>query len=104
MNIIINTPRRVRLLCAADFIIGKLLRKKLFKTHGIFKSTAYRILNSESARYSDSVYKRGRKPILVSYKRDIIKAVKDSCFRFTASFYYINTSAISFSNSSKRVI
>jgi hypothetical protein len=64
----------------------------------------YRILNLESARRGDNVYKSGRKPILASYKRDIVEAVKDDCFRFIAFSYYINISAINLSNSFKREI
>jgi hypothetical protein len=103
-NTIVDTPRRVRLLCAADSTAGKLPRKKLFKAHGIPKSTAYRILNSESARRGDSVHKRGRKPILASYERDVVEAVEDGCFYFAASSHYANTSAINLANGSKRAI
>jgi hypothetical protein len=103
-NTIVDTPRRVRLLCAADSTAGKLPQKKLFEAYGIPKSTAYRILNSESARRDDGVHKRGRKPILAFYERDAVEAVEDGCFRFTASFYYANTSVISLANSSKRAI
>jgi hypothetical protein len=99
----VDTPHRVRLFCAADSTAGKLPRKKLFEAHGISKSTAYHILHSELARRSDSVHKRGRKPILASYKHDTVEAVEDGCFRFTAS-YYANISAISLANSSERAI
>jgi hypothetical protein len=103
-NTIINVPRRVRLLCAADSIAGKLPQKKLFKAYNLSKSTAYRNLNSESARYGDSVYKRGRKLILISYKYDAVETVENNYFSFTASFYYINISALSLANSFKYAI
>jgi hypothetical protein len=103
-NTIVDIPRRVRLLCAADSTVGKLPRKKLFEAYGISKSTAYRIINSELARRSDSVYKRGRKPILASYERDAVEAIKNSCFCFITSFHYINISANSLASSFKRGI
>jgi hypothetical protein len=92
MNTIVDTLRCVR------------LRKKLFEAYNISKSTAYRILNSESARCSNSVHKRGRKPVLSTYKCDAVKAVEDSAFRFTASSYYANASAIGLANGSERAI
>jgi hypothetical protein len=103
-NTIVDTPRRVRLLCAADSTAGKLPRKKLFEAHGIPKSTAYRILNSESARRGDGVHNRGRKPILASHERDAVEAVEDGCFRFAASSHYANASAIGLANGSERAI
>jgi hypothetical protein len=104
MNTIVDTPCRIRLLCAAHSTAGKLPRKKLFEAHGIPRSKAYRILNSESARRGNGVHKRGRKPVLSTYKHNAVKAVEDGAFRFAASSYYSNASAVGLANGSERAI
>ena len=66
--------------------------------------TGYQILRSQSSRRGDSIYKRGRKPVLAPHKRDAIKTVKDASFRFISSSYYVNVRAIGIANGSERAI
>jgi hypothetical protein len=41
---------------------------------------------------------------LSTHERDTVKAVEDSAFRFAASSYYANASAIGLANGSERAI
>jgi hypothetical protein len=104
LNTIIDTPRRVRLLCDARATAGKIPRKQLFLRHNIPQSTGYRVLKSQNARRGDNVHKRGRKPVLALYKRQTIKTVEDASFRFASSSYYAVASTIGVANSSERAI
>jgi hypothetical protein len=103
-NTIVDTPRRVRLLCAAQATAGKLPRKKLFEAYNIPEATGYRILKSNSARRSDLIYNRGRKPVLASYEQDAIETVENASFRFRTATHLANASALGLANGSERAI
>ena len=65
-KIIINTPRRTRLLCNVKLTAGKMPRKDLFIYYQISPATGYRIIKSNKSRRFKRIHKRGRKPILDS--------------------------------------
>jgi hypothetical protein len=101
---IVDTPRRTRLICAAQSTAGKLPRKQLFQAHGVSESTGYRILKSNSARRGDGVHKRGRKPALAQFEREAIETVEDSSFHFGTARHYAVASALGLANASERAI
>jgi hypothetical protein len=103
-NTIVDTPRRVRLLCDAHTTAGKLPRQKLFEAHGIPKSTGYQILKSESARRGDGVHNRGRKRVLALYECEAIETVEDASFYNGTSSHYAVASVIGVANGSERAI
>ena len=79
---ITDTPRRVALQQDAIATAGKLPRKQLFKKHGIPERTGYDILKSGTARRSERIHNRGRKPLLDQHEREAIETVEDSSFHF----------------------
>jgi hypothetical protein len=101
---IVDTPRRARLLCAAQSTAGKLPRKKLFQAHGVSESTGYRILKSNSTRRGNGVHKRGRKPALAQFEREAIETVEDSSFHFGTARHYTVASALGLAYASERAI
>jgi DDE superfamily endonuclease len=101
---IVDTPRRTRLICAAEATAGKLPRKQLFQAHGVSESTGYRILKSNSTRRGDGVHKRGRKPALSQFEREAIETVEDSSFRFGTARHYTVASALGLADASERAI
>lgn len=103
-NTIVDTPRRVRLLCDAQHTAGKLPRKQLFLAHNIPESTGYRILKSQSSRRGDNVHKRGRNPALASFERDAIETAEDASFRSASASHYANASALGLAHASERAI
>lgn len=103
-NTIVDTPRRTRLLCAAQATAGKLPRKKLFESLSIPESTGYRILKSKSTRRSNSVHNRGRKPALEPHQCEAIETVEDALFRAASASHYAIASSISLAQGSKRAI
>jgi hypothetical protein len=103
-NTIIDTPRRERLLCAAQSTAGKLPRKKLFESLNIPKSTAYRILKSDSARRGDGVHSRGRKRALAPHQCEAIETVENASFRNATASHYAIASSIGLAERSERAI
>ena len=101
---IVDTPRRIRLLCDAKATAGKLPRTELFKHHKIAKRTGYRILQEGTPRRSLHIQNRGRKRILAPHEYAAIEAVEDSNFRFASASHYTNASAIGLANGSERAI
>jgi hypothetical protein len=79
-------------------------REELFKAHGIHKATGYRILKTGTARRSERIHNRGRKPILAPWERDAIEQVEDSNFRFAASTHLAVASSIGLAHGSERAI
>ncbi|KAF7507088.1 hypothetical protein GJ744_010901 [Endocarpon pusillum] len=103
-NTIVDTPRRTRLLCAAQSTAGKVPQKKLFESLSIPQSTGYRILKSESTRRGDGVHNRGRKRVLEPYQCEAIKAVEDASFRAASSSHYVIARSIGLAQGSERSI
>jgi hypothetical protein len=101
---ILDTPRRVRLLRDAKATTGKLPRTELFRQHNIAPATGYRILRSNSARRSDGVHKRGRKPILAPFERDAIETVENASFRMASSSHNAAAASIGLAHGSERLI
>ena len=79
-RIIVDTPRRVALLRDAAATAGKLPRRMLFKMHGIPKRTGQRILSEKTARRSQRIHNRGRKPALQEFERDAIEQAENATF------------------------
>jgi hypothetical protein len=103
-NTIVDTPRRVRLLCDAQATAGKMTRKELFKAHNIAEATGYQILKSKITRQSEHIHNQGRKSILASHKRDAIKTVENASFHFGTSTHLAIASSLGLANGSERAI
>ncbi|KAF7503189.1 hypothetical protein GJ744_004222 [Endocarpon pusillum] len=103
-QIIVDTPRRTRLICDAEATAGKLPRKQLFKTHDIAEATGYRILKSNSTRHSDRVHNCGRKLVLAPHQRDAIETVENSSFQFGSLSHMTIVRAIGLANGLERAI
>jgi hypothetical protein len=101
---IVDTPRRVRLLTAAQSTAGKMTRKELFKLHGIGQTTGYQILKTKMARRSGRIHNRGRKKVLAPHECDAIEAIENATFRFGTASHYANASAIGLGHGSERAI
>ncbi|ERF73321.1 hypothetical protein EPUS_03154 [Endocarpon pusillum Z07020] len=101
---IVDTPRRTRLICAAESTAGKLPRKELFKAYGVSESTGYRLLKSKSTRRSERIHNRGRKRVLAPYQCDAIETVENASFQFAATSHYAIARAIGLDNGSERAI
>jgi hypothetical protein len=101
---IVDTPRRVRLLTAAQSTAGKMTRKELFKLHGIGQTTGYQILKTKMARRSGRIHNRGRKKVLAPFECEAIKAVKNANFRFGTASHLANARAFGLANGSERAI
>ncbi|KAF7508215.1 hypothetical protein GJ744_009512 [Endocarpon pusillum] len=100
----LDTPRRARLLADARHTAGKLPRTQLFKIHNIAKRTGYRILKEGTMRYSEKVHHRGRKRVLAPYKYKAIEAVEDANFGFASSSHFKVAQTIGLANGSERAI
>jgi hypothetical protein len=98
---IVDTSQYTRLIYDAQLIAGKWPRRELFKCHGVAEATGYYILKSNSSRCSQSIYNRGRKPILEPYQCDTIKAVEDASFRFRTAIYYANAKLLGLADGSE---
>jgi hypothetical protein len=103
-NTIVDTPRRIRLLCDAQATAGKMTRKEHFKAHNIAEATGYQILKSKIARRSERIHNRGRKAVLTLYECDAIETVENVLFRFRASTYLAVVSLFSLANRSEHAI
>ena len=103
-NMMVDTPRRIRLLCDAQATAGKMTRKELFKAHNIAKATGYQILKLKMARRSERIYNQGQKAVLAPFKRDAIETVKNALFRFRASTHLAVASSLGLANGSERAI
>jgi hypothetical protein len=100
----VDTPRRVRLLNDAHSTAGKMTRKELFKLHNIAEATGYRILKLKEARRSECIHNHGRKAVLAPHERDAIETVENASFRFRTATHLVNVSALGLAKGSERAI
>jgi hypothetical protein len=103
-NMMVDTPRRVRLLNDAHSTAGKMTRKELFKLHNIAEATGYRILKLKEARRSECIHNHGRKAVLAPHERDAIETVENASFRFRTATHLVNVSALGLAKGSERAI
>jgi DDE superfamily endonuclease len=101
---IIDTPRRVRLICDAQLTAGKWPRRELFKAHGVSEATGYRIIKSKSTRRSQRLHNRGRKPILAPHECDAVEAVENASFQFGTATHYSNAKLLGLADGSERAV
>ncbi|KAF7501995.1 hypothetical protein GJ744_001009, partial [Endocarpon pusillum] len=83
---------------------GKLPRTQLFKIHNVANRTGYRIIKERTARRSERIHNRGRKPVLAPHECEAIEAVEDVNFGFASSSHFKVAQTISLANGSERAI
>ena len=100
----LDTPRRARLLADARLTAGKLPRTQLFKIHNVANRTGYRVIKEGTARRSERVHNRDRKPVLTPYQCEAIETVEDTNFGFASSSHFKVAQTIGLAKGSERVI
>ena len=101
---IVDTSRRMWLICVTECTADKISRKELFKVHEVSESTDYRILVSKMTRHSEHIHNRDRKRVLTSYECDVIETVENVWFQYVTISYYVITRIIRLNNKSERTI
>jgi hypothetical protein len=103
-KIIIDTPRRTRLIADAKATAGNLPRTQLFKIHNVASRTGYRFLKEGTPRRSSRIHNRGRKPVLAPHECDAVEAVEDANFNWASSSHHSVAKKVGLVNGSERAI